>query len=106
MSYESSSGSNPPEHEEPLSATAMFLRSLENLRNSRGDPCVGSGSARAGSVRSDWPAQAAPPPAPATKSGPGEFTRIFQAMDKPVIDKPAIGKLENAVAPAPAEVSA
>lgn len=107
MSYESSSGSNPPEHEEPLSATAMFLRSLESPpATTEESPASGVARPVPEPARSDWPAQAVPPPSPAAKSGPGEFTRIFQTMDKQAIEKPATGKLDNAVAPAPAQVSA
>src|SRR5580698_6733605 len=102
MSYESSSGSNSPEHEEPLSATAMFLRSLESPPAEVPD-AFASGTARlvTEAARSEWPAEAAPPPSPAPKSGPGEFTRIFQAMDRQAIDK-----VDKAFAPAPAGPSA
>lgn len=102
MSYESSSGSKSPEQEEPLSATAMFLRSLESPPADAPD-AFASGPARPGTeaARSEWPAEAAPPPSPAPKPGPGEFTRIFQAMDKHAIDK-----VDKAFAPAPADPAA
>ncbi|HEY9126684.1 MAG TPA: hypothetical protein VIM62_06135, partial [Acidobacteriaceae bacterium] len=71
MSYESS-GSGSSEHEEPLSATAMFLRSLEEPSVKQPEP----------KPEASWPVTSAPAARPQAEAGPGEFTRMFQAAPR------------------------
>ncbi|HTJ31316.1 MAG TPA: hypothetical protein VL346_12485 [Acidobacteriaceae bacterium] len=98
MTFESS-GSGSSDHEEPLSATAMFLRSLE-------EPSA------APKQEAGW---AAPPvkqeqAAPAAGGqGPGEFTRMFQTVPRqeaqaPQASAPAtpVANPVPSAAPAPA----
>ena len=80
------SGPGPHRQDEPLSATAMFLRSFD------------SGSAPAQETPES---SAAKPAAPGPGAGPGEFTQMFQAMEqRPNAPAPP------PAAPAPAQYSA
>ncbi len=78
-----SSGSNASEPEEPLSATAMFLRSLEEPaaapKQETGWPAAAQAPVAPGASGpvSSTPVFSAPEPA---KQGPGEFTQMFQAI--------------------------
>lgn len=91
MTHETS-GSGSSEHEEPLSATAMFLRSLEEPATAPAAPASPAPKAEAG-----WPAAPAQEPA---QAGPGEFTRIFQAAPRQEPQRGPEASLSSGNAPA------
>ena len=94
-------GPKPGEEADPLSATAMFLRSFDAGSTPAQeaphpspapspDPWKSTAAPASGPAvtRAEWPAEQVLPadPAasvPASGSGPGEFTQMFQALNRP-----------------------
>src|ERR1700678_3485572 len=81
------SGQGPQGQDEPLSATAMFLRSFETT------PAPPRETPEESAIKPL-------PPAQASSSGPGEFTQMFQAME-PRANVPSAPPAPPAPAPVP-----
>ena len=98
------SGPGRQGQEEPLSATAMFLRSFDS-GSAPPQESPETGAAKPAEPPPSFAARPASPAGSGSGSGPGEFTQMFQAMEPrantpaPPVPAPVAVQASNAQAP-------